>query len=342
MTLSLCVIPSSAKAEIKLNKTSVNLPMGYKTTIKLTGTNKIAKWDTNDRSKVKLIPDGNTVVVKGLMNGEVIVYAELDGVDYDCTVKVDKGFITLGKTSVNVDKGKSAAVNMKVVGSHKIAYKVGNKNIASVSFGKWDGNNIKVTVKGKRAGTTAIKLYIKGYISTVKTIYVTVQEKSTGTGKSVAEQLDEQEKGQHIMVFDDNFYDDDEDYGKPQDETAMRDKVFKLVNEARAAEGVKALNRDPELDAAANIRAKEIATKFSHTRPDGRGAETVLKDNGVAFEVMGENVAANGKTAKAVMKMWKSSPGHWGNIMATYYDNIGIGLYIDDDGICYWVQIFTR
>ena len=77
--------------------------------------------------------------------------------------------------------------------------------------------------------------------------------------------------------------------------------MFKLVNQERAKEGLPALKLDATLCQAAQKRAKEIKTKFDHTRPDGTGCFTVFKEFGISYMAAGENIAAGQTTPKQVM-----------------------------------------
>lgn len=54
------------------------------------------------------------------------------------------------------------------------------------------------------------------------------------------------------------------------DISGFADEVFRIVNRERAAQGVGALERNYEVEAAANIRAQELTEKYSHTRQIGR------------------------------------------------------------------------
>ena len=60
-------------------------------------------------------------------------------------------------------------------------------------------------------------------------------------------------------------------------------EVFTLVNKERAAKGLSPLKLSGELSKAANVRAKEIQTTFSHTRPDGRSCFTAIKEAGISY-----------------------------------------------------------
>ena len=53
-------------------------------------------------------------------------------------------------------------------------------------------------------------------------------------------------------------------------------QIVNLVNEERAKEGLAPLTLDTNVSAAAQVRAQEIVTSFSHTRPDGTSFSTAL------------------------------------------------------------------
>jgi uncharacterized protein YkwD len=115
--------------------------------------------------------------------------------------------------------------------------------------------------------------------------------------------------------------------------TSMASEVAELVNNERAKVGEKALVVDPDLTAAANIRAKELVTLFSHTRPDGSSCYSV------SSKVCGENIAMGYINASRVMEGWMNSQGHRENILRSHFGSIGVGAY-RYNGTMYWVQLF--
>ena len=117
--------------------------------------------------------------------------------------------------------------------------------------------------------------------------------------------------------------------------TANAQSVVNQVNQERAKQGLSALRVDPKLTAAAQIRAKEIVEKFSHTRPDGTRWSTV---SSVAY---GENIAKGQRTADKVMAAWMTSSGHRANILRASYGSIGVAC-VKSGGVYYWVQLFGR
>ena len=115
--------------------------------------------------------------------------------------------------------------------------------------------------------------------------------------------------------------------------------VLSLVNEERAAEGLSALTLSSGATSAAKVRAKELATLFSHTRPDGSTCFTALDDAGVSYGYAGENIASGYSSASSVMNGWMNSSGHKANILSENYTQIGIACYYDGSTY-YWVQLF--
>ena len=118
-------------------------------------------------------------------------------------------------------------------------------------------------------------------------------------------------------------------------------QVVNLVNEERAKAGVSALVLDETLASAAMVRATEIETSFSHTRPDGRSFSTVLSDMGIQYRRSGENIAWGQQSPKAVMEDWMNSKGHRANILNPNFTKIGVGYRKNAAGRTYWTQLFT-
>lgn len=117
-------------------------------------------------------------------------------------------------------------------------------------------------------------------------------------------------------------------------------EVVRLVNAERAKEGLAALQMDSSLNSAAQVRAKEIVTSFSHTRPNGSNCFTALSEAGIKYNGSGENIAYGQKTPAEVVNAWMNSAGHRANIMSSKFTKIGIGCH-NSNGTYYWSQFFT-
>lgn len=114
--------------------------------------------------------------------------------------------------------------------------------------------------------------------------------------------------------------------------------VVALVNKERLAAGLNALQIEPSLMASCDVRAKEIVSKFSHTRPDGRDCFSAITTK---FVFAGENVAKGQSSPQRVMKGWMDSRGHKDNIMDARFTHIGVGCH-HDNGTFYWAQLFIE
>lgn len=122
---------------------------------------------------------------------------------------------------------------------------------------------------------------------------------------------------------------------REQELATMAIEAFNLTNANRIAAGLPAYVWSPELVIAAQIRAKESAKQFSHTRPDGTSYWTVNSNI-----VYGENLARGYNSAKSMVEGWMNSPTHKANIMDRELVTVGIAIYEAADGKLYVAQEF--
>ncbi|MCR5669959.1 MAG: CAP domain-containing protein [Butyrivibrio sp.] len=111
--------------------------------------------------------------------------------------------------------------------------------------------------------------------------------------------------------------------------------VFNLMNQQRQAQGLAPYAWSDALTNAAQVRANEITSSFSHTRPNGSAFWTV--DSNVQY---GENLAKLYQSADSVYTAWMNSPTHAANIMDAGYKTVGIAICQTGDGSWYWAQEF--
>lgn len=112
------------------------------------------------------------------------------------------------------------------------------------------------------------------------------------------------------------------------------ERVWELTNHYRSQYSVGTLTLDSTLCDAAAIRAGEIASYFSHTRPDGSQWYTV------SSLAHGENIVmGTGMDADSAMARWMDSQGHRNNILDGSYGTLGVG-YCQSGREIYWVQLF--
>ena len=144
--------------------------------------------------------------------------------------------------------------------------------------------------------------------------------------------------------YEDISKEDINEYKDIQSENTYTDlinEVYEITNNYRSSVGVSSLTLDSSLVEAASIRAKELSNSFSHTRPNGSSCFTVLSELGISYGTAGENIAAGYSSSQSVMEGWRSSSGHYQNIISSKFKKIGIGVNIINNQY-YWVQIFSN
>ena len=154
---------------------------------------------------------------------------------------------------------------------------------------------------------------------------------------------------EEVTDIEDKYYEeiskeDINEYKDIQSENTYTDlinEVYEITNNYRSLVGVSSLTLDSSLVEAASIRAKELNDSFSHTRPNGSSCFTVLSELGISYGTAGENIAAGYSSSQSVMEGWRSSSGHYQNIISSKFKKIGIGVNIINNQY-YWVQIFSN
>lgn len=205
-----------------------------------------------------------------------------------------------------------------------------------------------------KVDTSTLKDYLNSYqFENCKIITIPCLP-GTGDGSIEIPDTDQPETDQpDINVPDNNVPDNNvPDNTVPDTETPDQDdsvqtehanvlRVVELVNAERAKAGLKALTLKKNITAAAQVRAVETETRFSHTRPNGSNFSTALTEAGVNYRGSGENIAWGQKTPEQVMEGWMNSPGHRANILNEKYTSIGVGYHQNASGVNYWTQLFT-
>ncbi|MBP6860204.1 MAG: CAP domain-containing protein [Candidatus Pacebacteria bacterium] len=104
--------------------------------------------------------------------------------------------------------------------------------------------------------------------------------------------------------------------------------LVSLANEDRAENGVGALEEDPELSAAAQVKANDMAARgyFSHATPEGQPPWYWFRLAGYEYAHAGENLAVNFTDSIDVQEAWMESPTHRANIVKPVYTKVGIGV----------------
>mgnify|MGYP002855824101 CR=1 FL=1 len=120
-------------------------------------------------------------------------------------------------------------------------------------------------------------------------------------------------------------------------------QAVKLLNKVRAEVGLKGLawHSNSNLQAAAEVRAKELEELFSHTRPDGSSCFTVFEEFNINYRTCAENIAYGTRlSAEGATELWRNSPGHYKNMTNANVKEVGLASWHDNNGNVYWVQLF--
>ena len=120
-------------------------------------------------------------------------------------------------------------------------------------------------------------------------------------------------------------------------------EVLKLTNQKRLSQGLEPLSTTKKLQKAADIRAAETASYFSHTRPDGTTCFSVLTEQDISYWSAAENIAAGQSSVEQVINSWWNSPGHKQNMLNASLTHLGVGYCKNTNDYFrhYWVQLFV-
>jgi len=121
--------------------------------------------------------------------------------------------------------------------------------------------------------------------------------------------------------------------------SAFESEVMRLVNEARAKNGLKPLSANWELSRVARYKSQDMVDRryFSHTSPTYGTPFQMIKSFGLTYRTAGENIAYGQSTPQAVVNAWMNSSGHRANILNPSYTQIGVGYVANGH---YWTQLF--
>lgn len=123
-------------------------------------------------------------------------------------------------------------------------------------------------------------------------------------------------------------------------QNTLLNEIYNRINQERTANGLGILGYDTALQATADLRAKESASVFGHTRPDGSAAVTAVT---VDYNVAGENLIQVTKeyaTVGIIVETWLASESHKANIMLADFSQTALGIY-ESNGTIFISQIFT-
>lgn len=117
-------------------------------------------------------------------------------------------------------------------------------------------------------------------------------------------------------------------------------QIHKIINEQRAAAGLRPVTRHSSLDALAQQWACHMAQNgYGHSTNQWRQANLPA-----GWRMNGENIAAGYTTVQEVTTGWINSPDHRANILRSNFTHVGVGYCynVNDPLKFYWVQLFAQ
>ena len=100
-----------------------------------------------------------------------------------------------------------------------------------------------------------------------------------------------------------------------------RSVLLNDTNAQRAGQKQAPLTLDPQLTAAAQAKAEDMATSnyWAHNSPDGKTPWTFISASGYQYQTAGENLAYGFSSASDTVTGWMNSPEHRANILNADY-----------------------
>lgn len=107
----------------------------------------------------------------------------------------------------------------------------------------------------------------------------------------------------------------------------LEQRMLDLVNQERAAAGLRPVVADPELTEVARRHSADMFARgyFAHDTPEGRDPFDRMREANVSFLTAGENLALAPTLPVAHNGLMKS-PGHRANILRPQFGRLGIGI----------------
>lgn len=132
---------STVQAAPKINKKSVTLYVGQKTTLKISGTKAKVKWSSSNKARATVSSKGKVTAKK---KGKVTITAKIGKKKYTCRVTIKNPFLNKDKLSLTVGETDT----LKLTGSKVRSWKSSDQQIVTV--------NKKGKVTAKKAGNAII------------------------------------------------------------------------------------------------------------------------------------------------------------------------------------------
>ncbi|WP_077356419.1 CAP domain-containing protein [Virgibacillus halodenitrificans] len=119
-------------------------------------------------------------------------------------------------------------------------------------------------------------------------------------------------------------------------------QLFDLTNAARVEHGLSPLNWDEHVRKTARDHSLDMAENnyFSHVNPDGQSPFERMREDGIGFQIAGENIAAGQISSIFAHEGLMNSLGHRENILKEEYRTLAVGVAFNKDSMPFYTENF--
>lgn len=138
--------------------------------------------------------------------------------------------------------------------------------------------------------------------------------------------------------------DDEDDEDEKLSDSTLNGYVDNMINSLHQVRTSADLDRfavASSLKKAAQARAEELVSLYSHTRPNGKNYTDVLTQYGVSYTKSYEIISSDQSAIGVLLGGWLSEPGMSTVLTSKDYKYVGVGCASDDKGNVYWDVIIT-
>ena len=168
--------------------------------------------------------------------------------------------------------------------------------------------------------------------------------------KSSSESVENNKSEEEINTDDNNLNDNSttqevisEEFANSEELTKDEQEFLDLINANREANGLKALEVDPEVQNVARLKAKDLVDNnyFAHNSETYGDIQNMLNTFEISYTSAGENIAGDSSLAKAV-EAWMNSENHKVNILSENYNYTGRAIEESKDYGKLFVEVFIQ
>lgn len=137
-----------------------------------------------------------------------------------------------------------------------------------------------------------------------------------------------------------------EDMPVHDDLASLEQGALLAVNQIREEHGLEPLLLLEPLGEVARAHSEDMAVRdyFSHASPEGQRAEHRVRDRGIRYLRLAENIQMNRGWPDPVQRAvgsWMDSDRHREAILTPEYRETAVGVAVADDGTLYFTQLFV-